>query len=184
MLLSYLGLWREILMLNKIKTLFFLVILLSAFSSFANNSIPTKPDDPMEELEEIEWFIKHPPAGIVFTVREYDDYAFKWVAQRLNYYIYLLRTAHPKLPIEILSHGDEVSSLSKASTKEYDELHRLIKLWKKQGITTHACGTMAKILELDDSDFPSYIDIVPYGPSQVQDYKELDYEHIELEVTW
>ncbi|MEE9351000.1 MAG: DsrE family protein [Thiotrichaceae bacterium] len=179
-------------LLNRTKSVLLLMVFCSLFFSLTGthsvyakcSESVSRPDESMEELEEVEWLIKHPPSGIIFTIREYDDEAFSWVAVRLNYYIYKLRGAHPKLSIAVLAHGDEVGSLSKASTKKYLKLHHLIQSWNKQDVITHACGSMAHMLGLDESSFPGYIDVVPYGPSQVKDYVELGYEHIELELTW
>ncbi len=172
-------------MLKTIKTLFLLIIFSTTLPSYAKDAKPPcKPNEPMEELEEIEWFIKHPPSGIIFTLREYEEDAFSWVAVRLNYYIYKLRNTHPKLRIAILAHGDEVGSLSNSSVKEYTKLHYFIQSWDQQEVVTHVCGSMAHLLGLDEDSFPDYIDVVPYGPSQIKDYVELGYEHIELELTW
>lgn len=146
-------------------------------------SVP-KPDEPMEELDEIEWLIKNPQPGVIFTIREYNEEALSWVSKRLNYYVYLLRESQPKQRIVILAHGDEVGSLSLESSDKYDKLHNLVQQWEKQNITVHVCGSMANMLGLTIEDFPNYIDVVPFGPSQVKDYVELGYTHIELELTW
>ena len=175
--------------LNSINK--FLLIILSVFlfavpfsNTYCSTALPSKPNEEMQELADIEWLIKHPPPGIIFTIREYEEDAMSWVSIRLNYYIQLLRKSHPKLQIAILAHGDEVGSLSKSAEQKYEKLHQLVKSWNKQGITTHVCGTMAHMLRIDESDFPDYIDVVPFGPSQVKDYVELGHEHIELELTW
>lgn len=173
-------------MLQRLQNLLLLFILFIPFYYSYANTLATSeiPDEPMEELEEIKWFVKHPPHGVIFTIREYEEDSMSWVAIRLNYYIYLLRNAHPKLPIAILAHGDEVASLSSKHKKQYKKLHQFIQSWDKQGIITHVCGSMAHMLGLDESNFPDYIDVVPYGPSQVKDYIELEHKHIELELTW
>lgn len=142
------------------------------------------PDEPMEELSDVEWQIKHPAPGVIFTIREYDDEALSWTADRLNYYIYLLRKADPKQRIVVLAHGDEVASLSMEASEKYEKLHNLVQQWERQKITVHVCGSMAHMLGLNIESFPDYIDVVPYGPSQVKDYVELGYTHIELELTW
>ena len=171
--------------MRKIIQRLFLLLLFLSHPSFVQASVVLpQPDEPMEELSDIEWLIKHPKPGVIFTLREYDDEGFSWTAERLNYYIDLLRNADPKLRIAILAHGDEVASLSHKSASHYEKLHHFIQDWAKQDITTHACGSMAHMLGLNEDDFPDYIDVVPYGPSQVKDYMELGYSHIELELTW
>lgn len=151
--------------------------------SYAETEV-VAPDEPMEELGEIQWLVSNPQPGVIFTMREYDDEALSWTADRLNYYIHLLRKADPKQRIVILAHGDEVASLTMEATEKYAKLHDLVQEWERQKITVHVCGSMAHMLGLTIESFPDYIDVVPFGPSQVQDYVELGYTHIELELTW
>lgn len=170
--------------LSLLRCLFFWVPLFClAISAYGATEISV-PDEPMEELSEVEWLIKHPQPGVIFTIREYDDEALSWTADRLNYYISLLRKADSEQRIVVLAHGDEVASLSLAAVKDYGKLHELVKQWEQQKITVHVCGSMAHMLGLNIDSFPDYIDVVPYGPSQVKDYVELGYTHIELELTW
>jgi len=164
-----------------------LFLLLCGFVPVYSGVLPEViiPDEPLQELKEVEWQIKCPPSGIVFTIREYDEDALKWVARRLDYYIYRIRRSHPEIPIAIVSHGDEMASLANKNIQKYPRLHKRIQYWKKMGnIDFQVCGIMANTLGLSNDDFPEYIDVVPFGPSQIKDYRKLGFKHIELELSW
>lgn len=167
--------------LYKLTLLFFLL----PFNVYATLPEVIRPEGVLPELEEVEWIIKKPGSGIIFTIRDYDEEALVWLAERADYYLYLIRKSHPKLPIAFLSHGDEVSSLRKHPEKQYIKLHQYIQHWiKDYDVIFHVCGSMAHSLGLSEDSFPDYIDVVPYGPSQVKDYLDLYYHHIEIELTW
>lgn len=162
-----------------------LIFILIPVNGWSTLPVVSRPDGDLPELEEVELIIKNPESGIIFTIREYDEEALIWIAQRANYYIYLIRKMHPELPIAFMSHGDEVSSLKLHPEDEYIELHQQIKHWiKDYHVTFHVCGAMAHLLGLSEESFPDYIDVVAFGPSQVRDYLDLGYTHIELELTW
>lgn len=126
-----------------------------------------------------------PPSGVIFTVREYDEDALYWVLPRVEKYMQELRQRFPKLQIAMMSHGDEIISLSEDNKYKHKKTHKLLqKLVTQNNLLFHICGTMARMNELDPDGFPDYVDVVPYGPSQVEDYLSLGFELVDLELTW
>ena len=126
-----------------------------------------------------------PPSGVIFTVREYDEDALYWVLPRVEQYMLELRQRFPKLQIAMMSHGDEIISLSQENKHKHKTTHKLLqKLVTQNNLLFHICGTMAHMSGLDPDDFPDYVDVVPYGPAQVEDYLSLGFELVDLELTW
>lgn len=155
------------------------VLLVSMSSPAARLELP--------ELNEITWLVEQdkPPAGLIFEIREYDEEALIWVAPRLERYVEILRKRFPKLPIAVLSHGDEMLALTTANREAFARVHRIARrLVEDYGLNLHVCGTFAEINGLGIDDFPDDVDVVPFGPSQVADYKDLGYQLIGLELTW
>lgn len=125
------------------------------------------------------------PSGVIFAVREYDEDALHWVLPRVEKYMQELRSRFPKLQIAMMSHGDEIISLSEGNKHNHKATHKLLqKLVTQNNLLFHICGTMARMNGLDPDDFPDYIDVVPYGPAQVEDYQSLGFELVDLELTW
>lgn len=125
------------------------------------------------------------PAGVIFAVREYDEDALVWVLPRVEKYMREIRSSHPGISIAMMSHGDELISLSNTRLKEYSSMHKLLKkLVTEESLRFHICGSMADMNGFGVDDFPEYVDVVPFGPSQVEDYLKLGYVLIDLELTW
>ncbi len=166
------------------KTTFSLI--LSATMLLFNILIATASDEFPEQVF-VNQVLKQdtPPPGIIFTVREYDEDALYWVLPRVEKYLLELRQRYPKLQIAMLSHGDEIVSLTSDNRKNHKTTHNLLqKLVTQHGLLFHVCGTMAEMSGLDPEDFPDYVDVVPYGPSQIEDYQHLGFVLIDLELTW
>jgi intracellular sulfur oxidation DsrE/DsrF family protein len=145
-----------------------------------------KPDET-PELEEILYITRQAeePEGVLMHTREYDESAFYWVAPRLEYYVMLLRKAYPSLPLVILSHGDEMSALTLPKSSEYPEVHKIIRrLVETHGVDFQVCGRFAAINNLDESDFPDFVHMIPSAPTALADYRDLGYELISIELTW
>jgi intracellular sulfur oxidation DsrE/DsrF family protein len=164
--------------------LIFLLLLLLHGSLAAEDVV--KPDET-PELEEILYITRQSeqPEGVLMHTREYDESAFYWVAPRLEYYVSLLREAHRSLPLVILSHGDEMAALTRANITRYPEVHeRIRKLVETYGVDFQVCGRFAAINNLDESDFPDFVHMIPSAPTALADYRDLGYELISIELTW
>lgn len=141
----------------------------------------------LPELDEIDWLVgqERAPPGVIFEIREYDEDALVWVVPRLERYVQILRKRFPDPSIAVLSHGDEMLALTSANREAFARVHRIARhLVEDYDLTFHVCGTFAAMNGLTTGDFPDYIDVVSFGPSQVADYKDLGYELIGLELTW
>ncbi|MEJ2317001.1 MAG: DsrE family protein [Gammaproteobacteria bacterium] len=145
-----------------------------------------KPDET-PELEEILYITRQAeqPEGVLMHTREYDESAFYWVAPRLEYYVMLLRKAYPSMPLVILSHGDEMAALTTPKISEYPEVSTIIqRLVETYGVDFQVCGRFAAINNLDESDFPGFVNMIPSAPTALADYRDLGYELISIELTW
>ena len=141
----------------------------------------------LPEIDEINWITEQqsPPQGVVFDIREYDVDALEWVGPRLVRYVELLRARFPDIPIAVVSHGDEMLALKKSNHDQYKRVHKLAKqLVNDYNVNFHICGSYVAFNELMVGDFPDYLDVVPFGPTQIADYREVGFEHITLELTW
>ncbi len=126
-----------------------------------------------------------PPAGIIFTLREYEDDALEWVLPRVASYLTTIHKKFPDLPVAMLSHGDELMAASTDQIPEFRSMHRLLRqLIDEQGLVFHICESAASMNGLDEADFPDYVSVVPYGPAQVENYLALGYQLVDLELTW
>lgn len=161
------------------KTLTTLTLLFYALTALAND------DFPEQVFVNQVLSADSPPAGVIFTVREYDEDALYWVLPRVEKYMLELRQRFPKLSIAMVSHGDEIISLSQDNKRNHKTTHKLLqKLVTQNDLLFHICGAMARMNGLDPDDFPDYVDVVPYGPAQVEDYLSLGFELVDLELTW
>lgn len=159
--------------------------LLTTFLVFLATNISASEDDP--ERYAINQIVKadQAPAGIVFAVREYEEDALVWVLPRVERYMQEIRSSFPEISIAMMSHGDELTSLSHKKLADYGSMHTLLKkLVVEQQLQFHICGTMAEMNGFSADDFPDYVDVVPFGPTQVEDYLSLGYVLVDLELTW
>lgn len=160
----------------------FLIVFIAIHSVSANE----RPEE-LPELEEILAIIQGDtlPEGVIFTVYEYEEDALEWVVPRLSYYVDLLRAHSQNLPIAVVSHGDEILSLTNEQRTIYKNVHTALKqLVDVKAVSFHICGSYADYNGLTEQDFPDYIDVVPFGPAQISDYQSVGYQMIELGLTW
>jgi intracellular sulfur oxidation DsrE/DsrF family protein len=125
------------------------------------------------------------PTGVVFLIMEYDEEALEWVVPRVTHYVKQLRAQWPEFTIVILSHGDEMFALQSQFDKLYAPIHEGIKqLVNDYGVVFQVCGSHAYHSDIDVSAFPSYVDVVPFAPAEIENYRHLEYHMINLELTW
>ncbi|MEA3276150.1 MAG: DsrE family protein [Pseudomonadota bacterium] len=152
--------------------------------TFASTSID---EEEYPEAQEIETILTadSPPAGVLFSVLEYNEDALEWIVPRIEHYVSLLRERYPDLAIVIVSHGDEMLALREEEKWLYRDVHqRIQRLAEELGITFHVCGAYAMANGIDESEFPQYVDVVPLATTQIQDYRELGYTVITTELSW
>jgi intracellular sulfur oxidation DsrE/DsrF family protein len=123
--------------------------------------------------------------GVLLHTREYDEDAYIWVAPRLEYYVSLLRERYPEIPLIVISHGDEMRSLTVGNKTNYPDIHQTIQgLVEKHQVEFQVCASFANYNDIDVSEFPDYIQVIPSAPAAFTDYRELGFDLIEIELSW
>ena len=130
-------------------------------------------------------YAKERPEGVVFLVMEHDEEAYRWVLPRVLHYTRQLRNRWSDLSIVVLSHGDEMAALQSEYRSLYGEQHMLIqKLVNEYDVLFQVCGSFARFADIDSSEFPDYIDVVPFAPAEIENYRMLEFRMVNLELTW
>lgn len=173
--------------ITRIKILFFfritfILVLCYGVQCFAQES----SEELFPEQSEIDAvYAGEKPEGIVFLVMEQDDEALYWVLPRVIHYTQQLRKKWPDLAIVLLSHGDEMLALTDDLKSLHKELHQSIKeLTSNYNVLFQVCGSYAFFSDVDVSEFPDYVDVVPFAPAEIESYRQMDFKMISLELTW
>lgn len=117
-----------------------------------------------------------PPAGVVFEIADRDpqalEFALPWVKQAAE----RIKQRFPGVPMALVTHGQEMFALQSNYKEKNAAVHEQVKSLKQdQGIPVHVCETYAGWKGIGPEAFPSYVDVAPSGPSQVNNYVALDY---------
>lgn len=163
--------------------LIFFNILHVVYALDENISRPSELPE-MEELNQI-LYGSNKIEGIVFTIYESDESSLTDIMPRLLYYVSLIKKKFNDLPVAVVSHGDEMLALTTENIDYYPEVHsNLKKVVNHFDVYFHVCGSFARLNDLQIQDFSDYVDVVPFGPSQINDYQSLGYKTIDLEVEY
>ena len=85
------------------------------------------------------------------------------------------------LDISIVTHGDEQFALKTTNNKKFKKVHSLTQqLAKEDNIPLHVCGTYASWKNVEEEEFPDYVDVTAAGPATINDYISLGYILIKL----
>ena len=143
-------------------------------------------EEVLPEQEEIDAIILgETPEGVLFTVMEQDEEALQWVLPRILHYTRQLRGEWQGLHIAVVSHGEEMLGLLTEFRSLYPDVHdNLQRLVGHYGAAFHVCGSFATLSDVEASEFPGYVDVVPFGPAQIADYRQLGYRVVSIELTW
>lgn len=120
------------------------------------------------------------PSGVVFEVISWDNDTLKWAIPAVREYSDRLRKRFPDIDIAVVSHGMEQFALLKNKENYYGEVHDTVRSLVKDDIPVHVCETFARMNDVNADEFPDYVNVSSHGPTQIQDYIELGYHHIEL----
>jgi|GEM_PF-1148290 len=161
-------------------------LLLAMQAGHAATDSDAKGDDEFPELQEIHRILTaEEPDGVVFLVMDYDVEAYLWVLPRLQRYVRMMREEWPEVHLIILSHGDEIISLLEKNETKYRSFHENIqRLITTYDVDFQVCGAYAALSGIDQSEFANFVDVVPSAPSQIKDYRQLDYKIVSLEQLW
>ena len=122
------------------------------------------------------------PVGVVFEIVEDEEDALDWALPRVRDYSRRLRERFPDLPIAVVTHGSEqFALLSREADGELPGIHDEARSLRDNDIDLHVCGAHAGWYGHVVEDFPSYVDVSPSGPAQINDYRNLGYELIQLQ---
>lgn len=119
------------------------------------------------------------PAGVVFEIVDRDpqalELALPWVRQAAE----RLEERFPGLPMALVTHGQEMFALQEKDKERNAALHaQAQRLKQDKGIPVHVCETFAGWKGVAPEAFPSYVDVAPSGPAQVNNYLALDYRRL------
>jgi intracellular sulfur oxidation DsrE/DsrF family protein len=161
-------------------------LLFAAQSGLTASDPVADSDEEFPEVQEINRILKAgQPGGVVFLVMDYDVEAYLWVLPRLEHYVRMMREEWPEVPLVILSHGDEIISLLEKNETEYRSFHEKIRhLILTYNVDFQVCGAYAALSGIDESEFADFVDVVPSAPSQIKDYRQMDYKIVSLEQIW
>lgn len=119
-----------------------------------------------------------PPAGVVFEIVDRDpqalELALPWVKQAAE----RLEERFPGVPMALVTHGQEMFALQEKDKAKNAALHQQVQGLKREGIPVHVCETYASWKGVAPEAFPSYIDVAPSGPAQINNYIALDYQRL------
>ncbi|MDH5426057.1 MAG: DsrE family protein [Gammaproteobacteria bacterium] len=145
-----------------------LLLLVLSFNAYA-----------FEALEDI-LKLKKAPAGVVIEITSGDKLYLEKIMPQLKADILAIQKKHKGLSVAIVSHARESLLLTKQKSQLHTKLHSDIKSLSDNNTSVHVCGTYASWFNINEDEFPDYINVSPAGPVQVDDYLELGYLHIEL----
>jgi intracellular sulfur oxidation DsrE/DsrF family protein len=134
-----------------------------------------------DEIEDVLQLRKAPP-GVVFEIVSSDAAALESAIPKVNRFVRRLRERFPGLAIAVVSHGDEQFALMTRQGEAHEQVHALVRdLSQHQEVPVHVCGTYASWRDVAPEEFPDYVDVVSQGPSQIKDYIDFGYLHIQLD---
>ena len=135
------------------------------------------------EIDDI--LIAEKPEGVLFLVMEQDEEAFNWVLPRVIHYTQQLRDKWQDLTIVVLSHGEEMLALRAEYRLLHEQMHQdILMLVSKHDVLFQVCGSYANFSDVAPSEFPDYIDVVPFAPAEIDNYRLMEFKIINLELTW
>ena len=119
------------------------------------------------------------PAGVVFEIVDRDpqalEFALPWVKQAAE----RLEERFPGVPMALVTHGNEMFALQDRDKEKNAALHRQVQSLKRdRNMPVHVCETYAGWKGVAPEAFPSYVDVAPSGPSQINNYIALDYQRL------
>ncbi|WP_018231282.1 hypothetical protein [Thioalkalivibrio thiocyanodenitrificans] len=104
---------------------------------------------------------------------------------RARYYADHLREHLPNVHVAVISYGPELAALSHRLRAAYPDLQaQAVALTGLDNVDVHLCGALAADMNMDASDFPPDLDVVPSSTALYQDYALLGYAAIVLQPAW
>jgi len=121
------------------------------------------------------------PDGIVFEIITWEDNSWDWAAPMLQTAVQQLRTQYPGIEIAVVSHGNELFELALKNNNPLKPSMQILQTLGDEQVEFYVSGDYAKYKYLSTRDFLPFVDVVPSGTAQLQDYIKLGFSHILLE---
>ena len=113
---------------------------------------------------------------LVFDISLHDAADLALLLHRLERLVMQPRAQGAMPQIALVLHGPEVEFFALKNYPKYQELVDLAaKLDAFKIIEVKACQTRMKSLGLMDEDMPAFIELVPFGPDEIQQLVEQNY---------
>jgi intracellular sulfur oxidation DsrE/DsrF family protein len=123
------------------------------------------------------------PDGVVFELMAWEDNTWDWASPMIASLIGQLRQKYPTIDIALVSHGAELFDLALSQNNAEHPSIKILESLSDKNVAVHVCGNYASFKGLGVDDFLPFVDVVPSGPAQVEDYIKLGFVHIVLEKT-
>lgn len=122
------------------------------------------------------------PEGVVFELVEYKVDAWDWVAPKIKQLTEQLKRKYPNLDIAIISHGNEQFQLTRKNLAKNQNTAFLLNNLSKQGVGIHVCGVNSSWNGVSEDEYMDIVDVAVSGPAKLNDYINLGYVPIMLEM--
>lgn len=122
------------------------------------------------------------PYGVVFEIISGDKDELERALPKVRADMQRLKSRFPDISIAVVSHGKEQFALTSDNESEYKETHDVVRsMIADKNVSFHVCGTFASMNNVDENEFPDYVDVAPHGPMQIKNYVEFGYLKILVE---
>jgi len=121
------------------------------------------------------------PDGVVFELMAWEDNTWDWASPMIESLTGQLRQKYPTIDIALVSHGSELFDLASSQNNAEVPSIKLLESLSDQNVAVHVCGNYASFKGMGVDDFLPFVDVVPSGPAQLDDYIKLGFVHMVLE---
>jgi len=121
------------------------------------------------------------PDGVAFELMAWEDNTWDWASPMIESLTGQLRQKYPTIDIALVSHGAELFDLALSQNNAEVPSIKILESLSDKNIAVHVCGNYASFKGMGVDDFLPFVDVVPSGPAQLEDYIKLGFEHIVLE---
>lgn len=121
------------------------------------------------------------PDGVVFELMAWEDNTWDWASPMIESFTNQLRQKYPAIDIALVSHGAELFDLALSQNNAEQPSIKILQSLSDKNVQVHVCGTYASFKGMGVDDFLPFVDVVPSGPAQLEDYIKLGFVHIILQ---
>lgn len=145
--------------------------------------LPAVAEDLADARVQVLLAAQEVPDGVLFEVVEADEDVLDEALERIIPWVEALRRRFPGLEIAVVSHGQEMFSLTRDNLDFYPDAHRMTReLVERHHVSFHVCGAFAAMNGVEPEEFPAYVDVAASGPAQVNDYVAIGFTRITLDL--